>query len=113
MRGALLEKVRPTLELATMAMLIAFSTSLVLGTLAALRHRSWVDRLSTGLALGGTSVPDFVVGLLLIVFVARRWGYFPIFGYAPMSDGIGEWLRHMILPALALSLGLMGLLTPG
>ncbi len=108
---ALLEKARPSLELALLSLAMAFSTALVLGVVAGLRRRSWMDRLATGTALVGMSTPDFVVGLLLVVLVAQNVDLFPTFGYQPLSEGVGEWLRHLILPATALALALMGLLT--
>lgn len=108
---ALLEKARPSIELALLSLAMAFSTALVLGVVAGLRRRSWMDRLATGTALVGMSTPDFVVGLLLIVLVAQNVDLFPTFGYQPLSEGVGEWLRHLVLPASALALALMGLLT--
>jgi peptide/nickel transport system permease protein len=108
--GALLEKLRPSLELAVLGLVMAFVSAIVLGTVAALRRNSFVDRIATGTALAGMSAPDFVVGLLLIVFVAGNVAIFPSFGYTPMSAGLWEWFRHLALPAFALAAGLMGLL---
>lgn len=108
---ALLEKFRPSIELALSALAIALVVAIPLGVVAALRRNTVVDRLSTGTALLGMSTPDFVIGLLLIVFVARNVDWLPSFGYAPMSDGLLEWARHLLLPAIALSFALVGLLT--
>ena len=49
------------------------------------------------------AVPHFWIGFLLVTWFAvdRRW--FPPSGYAPMSEGYWEWLRHLILPSLALA----------
>src|SRR5262247_2649904 len=55
-----------TLELAAAAIAIALVVGLVLGILAALRPNSWIDRLSMLAALGGISMPNFWLGLLLI-----------------------------------------------
>ncbi|MEM7734845.1 MAG: ABC transporter permease [Deinococcota bacterium] len=110
-RGALMEKIQPTLELALLSMLLSLVVAILLGTLAALKRGTWIDQSSTTLALIGTSTPDFVLGLLLILGIARSSSFFPIFGYAPLSEGFVEWLRHLILPTLALSFALMGLLT--
>ncbi len=109
--GALLTKLRPSLELATLSLVIALTVSLILGTVAALKRRSVADRAITGFSLTGMSVPDFVIGLLFVSFIASRSSFFPTFGYQPMSSGMIEWFRHLILPSLALALALMGLLT--
>jgi len=109
--GALLAKLRPSLELATLSLLIAFTLSMILGTVAAFRRRSVVDRAITGFSLAGMSVPDFVIGLLFVVLIASRYKFFPTFGYQPMSSGLLLWFRHLILPSIALALALMGLLT--
>jgi peptide/nickel transport system permease protein len=109
--GALLTKLRPSLELATLSLLIAFTLSMILGTVAAFKRRSVVDRAITGFSLAGMSVPDFVIGLLFVVLIASRYRFFPTFGYQPMSSGLLVWFRHLILPSIALALALMGLLT--
>lgn len=109
--STLLEKLRPSVELATLSLVLALIISLVLGTISAFRRRSAVDRAITGFSLAGMSVPDFVVGLLFIVFIASQYRFFPTFGYQPMSAGLMPWLRHLLLPAIALALALTGLLT--
>lgn len=109
--GALLTKMRPSLELATLSLGLAFVLSTVLGTLAAFRRRSAIDRAITGFSLTGMSVPDFVIALLFVVLIASRFKFFPTFGYQPMSSGLLVWFRHLLLPSVALALALMGLLT--
>lgn len=109
--GVLVEKLRPSMELAAVSLLMAFGLSLVLGTIAALRRRTAVDRVVTGFALTGMSTPDFVIGLLFVVLIASRFSFFPTFGYQPMSAGLLPWFRHLLLPSVALALALMGLLT--
>jgi peptide/nickel transport system permease protein len=108
---ALLEKLRPSLELALLALVVSVLVSIVLGTVAALRRGRAVDKGATTFALLGMSVPDFVAGLLLLVLVATRFAFFPVTGYRPMSAGLVEWFRHLALPAVALSLALSGFLT--
>lgn len=109
--GTLLEKFRPSLELAFLSLTFAFIASALLGTLAAFRRRSGLDRAITGFSLTGMSVPDFVIGLLFVVFIASRFESLPTFGYQPMSEGFVVWLRHLLLPSIALALALTGLLT--
>jgi ABC-type dipeptide/oligopeptide/nickel transport system permease component len=83
-----------TLRLAFAAMGIAIALGVTLGVIAAVRQNTWLDSLSMGTALFGVSMPDFWIGLLLILIFSVRLGWFP-------ATGIGDW-RHIFLPALAL-----------
>jgi len=83
-----------TLRLAMAAMGVAIVLGVTLGVIAAVRQNTWLDSLSMGTALFGVSMPDFWIGLLLILIFSVRLGWFP-------ATGIGDW-RHIILPALAL-----------
>jgi peptide/nickel transport system permease protein len=104
-------KMAPSLWLASLAVLLSFLAAVVLGTVAALRRNRLVDRLSTVGSVIGSSVPDFVVGLLLLIVIARRFSVFPSFGYEPMSSGLWEWGRRLVLPVAAMSLSLVGVMT--
>lgn len=107
---ALLEKLRPSMEISLMALGFALLVAVPLGTAAALRRNGWIDRVATGTALLGMSTPDFVIGLVLIVVATQYIGWFPSFGYVPMADGLYEWFRHIALPSFALGFALLGLL---
>lgn len=85
-----------TLELALSALLISTILGVSLGVLSALKHNTWIDTLSMGLALVGVSMPVFWLGLLLILFFSVRLRWFP-----PMGQG---GLDRLVLPALALGL---------
>ena len=99
------------MSIAAIAVIASFVISVILGTAAALRRDRLVDRLSTLSSIIGSSVPDFVVGLLLLVTFARQLDFLPTFGYEPLSSGLWEWARHMVLPVTALSLALVGVMT--
>jgi peptide/nickel transport system permease protein len=71
---------------------------------AAARAGTWLDHLLILLAVVGFSVPVFVVGYALVYVFAIRLGWLPVQGYAPLSDGIGPFLSHIILPSITLSL---------
>ena len=109
--AALLEKLAPSLQLAITAVIIAVIFSLVAGTLAALREGRVTDRIVTVNSLVGISVPDFLIGILLIALVPRYFSSIPSFGYQPLSAGFFEWARHMVMPAFALSFVLVGYLS--
>ncbi|MFN3256511.1 MAG: ABC transporter permease [Ilumatobacter sp.] len=104
-------KLGPSLTLSVLGVTISFFASVGLGLVAALRRDRIADRLSTLSSIIGSSVPDFVVGLLLLIFVARRFDALPSFGYEPLSSGLWEWARHLILPVTAMSLSLVGIMT--
>jgi peptide/nickel transport system permease protein len=79
------------------------------GVVSAIRPRSFTDRSLTVFALFFYSMPTFFLGLLLLFFLYYQLtvaGYpiFPPGGYAPLSEGLGPWLQHLILPWFTLAL---------
>jgi peptide/nickel transport system permease protein len=79
------------------------------GVLSAIRPRSFLDRSLTAFALFFYSMPSFVLGLLLLYFCYFQLtlagiAIFPAGGYSPLSDGIGPWADHLVLPWLSLAL---------
>ncbi|MER7973682.1 ABC transporter permease [Streptomyces sp. NPDC096080] len=93
-----------SLSVATLALLIGVSAGLLLGTLAAVRRTTWIDRAVTAFVTVISVMPAFVVGILLAAVLAVGLGLFPSAGYVPPDQGVGPWLAHITLPALALSL---------
>ncbi|WP_405185726.1 ABC transporter permease [Streptomyces albidoflavus] len=93
-----------SLSIALFALLIGVVAGFALGTAAALRPATWLDRSVTGFVTVISVMPAFVVGILLVTVFAVGLGLFPSAGYAPAEQGIGPWLAHITLPALALSL---------
>jgi len=104
---ALIRRFLPaTLQLTGMAFAIALLIAFPAGILAAHYPRSWLDRAITGLALLGVSLPSFWLGIMLILAVALRTGWFPPSGYAPVWEDPGQALRTTALPAFTLGVGL-------
>lgn len=97
------DSVEPTLSLALFTIVLACLIAVPLGTLAAYKHGTWIDRLVMGFSVIGFSVPVFVIGYLLIYFLAVKLEWFPVQGYQHIEDGIGGWAYRLILPATALS----------
>ena len=96
----------PTVELMLGAMLIAVPCGLALGTLAAVRRGSIVDRLIMAVSVAGVSMPVFFIGLILIQYVGFKWGLLPFTGRTgPIWDG---GLPSLILPAVTLGAVLIG-----
>ena len=87
-----------TLELASASMLIAVLIAIPVGILSALKQNSMLDHSSRLVALLGVSMPNFWLGLLLILFFSLKLGWFPCFGYGTIS--------HLVLPAITLGTGL-------
>ncbi|MEU6387834.1 ABC transporter permease [Streptomyces sp. NPDC046939] len=92
-----------SLSIATFALLIGVVVGFALGTLAALRRTTWIDRAVTGFVTVISVMPAFVVGIVLVAVFAVGLHLFPSAGYVPAGQGVGPWLAHITLPALALS----------
>jgi peptide/nickel transport system permease protein len=97
------QRLEPTLALAVLTILLSVAVALPLGTLAAWKQGSWLDRALMGFSTLGFSVPVFVVGYLLIYVFALKLGWFPVQGYTRLHEGFAPFLRNLVLPSLALS----------
>ncbi|TKJ29710.1 MAG: ABC transporter permease [Chloroflexi bacterium B3_Chlor] len=90
-----LERLPASLLLCFTAITVALLASIPLGILAALRPRSWLDKLTTSFSLIGVCIPDFWLGLMLILVFAVAIHLFFTSGYGTP--------RHLILPAVTLA----------
>ncbi len=97
-----------TLSLAIGAAIMWLSIAIVFGLYSAMRAGRTADRLLTGLALVGVSLPVFWVGALMNYYLGFKLGLFPNGGYVGLTDNPADWLVHMILPWTALSLLFIG-----
>jgi peptide/nickel transport system permease protein len=107
---AIAQRLPVTLELGIASLLFSLVLAVPLGVLAATRRGSRTDWLVNVMTLLGTTVPTFVLGLLLILILAVLarpvfGGFFPPGGYIPFGDDPADNLRHLILPMLALASG--------
>ena len=80
------------------------------GVLAALRQNTWVDQAAMMFAMIGISLPNFYLGLLMIIFFAVDLGWLPTGGYIAFTDDPLGWLATSTMPAISLALLLAGLL---
>ena len=99
----ILDRVGPTLALATFTMVWSVLIAVPLGVIAANRQGTWVDRLVMGFSVLGFSVPVFVIGYTLIYVFSIRLNWLPVQGYQPIAEGLGGFLQRLILPSLTLS----------
>jgi len=99
-----------TIELAGFAILIAVAIAIPAGVLAAVRRNSVWDLLASGASLCGVSVPNFWLGIMLILLVSVRLGWLPASGFVPFwEDPLGN-LQRMIMPAFVLGTALAAVL---
>jgi peptide/nickel transport system permease protein len=92
-----------TLELVVLALLLAILVGVPIGMLAAVRRGRSADKVALVASLLGISVPDFWLGIVLILALALRLGLFPASGFVPLTEHPLQNLWYMSLPALALS----------
>ena len=95
--GEILTFLPATIQLTAAAMLFAVVIGVTLGTIAAIRARTWVDSLATVVALGGASIPSFWLGLMLLLIFSVWLRWLPSAGT--------EGLNRLVLPAFTLGYG--------
>ncbi|GGJ16953.1 ABC transporter [Halobellus salinus] len=94
-----------SLQLAVFTLLVVMVIGISAGVLSALKRDTIVDRIISGVAYVGVSLPEFVTGTLLILLLAGPvFNVFPASGFVPLSEGIVPYLSHMILPVATLTL---------
>ena len=101
-------RLRNSAFLALAALTVVVIVGIPLGTLAALRRGRPVDLAIVTATYVGVSIPEFVTGLaLLLVLASPSIGWFPTSGYAELTSGIAAWARHLVLPAMTLTIVLL------
>ncbi|PBB22322.1 ABC transporter permease [Mesorhizobium sp. WSM4307] len=110
----LLERLPATIALVGVAQIIAILCGVMLGIYAGWRRGGAFDNVATGVSLALYSTPSFWLGMLLVVIFSTGLGWFPAYGaYSPggrteFLNWFADYLRHLILPASTVALGLMG-----
>ncbi len=100
-----------TIWLTLTATLIGLSVSLPLGILSGIKPHSWLDHISTTFSLLGIAMPSFWLGLMLLLTFAVTLRWLPPSGYISPLENFGLSLRHLLMPALTLGVGLAAPLT--
>ena len=96
------QKLPATIQLAVMAILIAFLIGVPMGILAATHKNTVLDYVANVIALSGLSIPNFWLGIMLILLVSVQLGWLPASGYESIFDNPVRSLRTMIMPAFVL-----------
>ena len=97
------ERLPATLQLASAALLVAIVISLPAGIIAATNRNRWPDRLASTMSVLGEAMPNFWLGIMLILVFSVQFGLFPVSGRGTLA--------HLALPALTLGTALAALLT--
>lgn len=128
-RDLLLSRLPATIELTAVAVLVSLIIAIPVGVVSAVQRYSTLDKLGTAGALLGVSMPDFWLGLVLMLLFGIHWGVLPISGRIPwgmepehitglyLVDSVltGDWpafraaVRHLILPAVTLGTSMAAL----
>ncbi|MFN6254456.1 MAG: ABC transporter permease [Alphaproteobacteria bacterium] len=108
--AATMERLPVTIGLSLYALVLTLLIGVTSGIIAALRQNTWVDQVAMMIAMLGISIPNFFLGLLMIIFFAVQLGWLPSGGYVPFSQDPIGWLRSTTMPAISLALLQAGLL---
>ncbi|OGN80374.1 MAG: peptide ABC transporter [Chloroflexi bacterium RIFCSPLOWO2_02_FULL_71_16] len=100
---AIIERLPATLELGLAAIALSTSIALIVGTIAAVKRNSFVDLLTSSITLAAVSLPNFFLGLILILVLGLALRMFPPGGYVPFLEDPGDNLRRLVLPAITLA----------
>jgi peptide/nickel transport system permease protein len=105
------QRIPATVYLAIVALVISLLIAIPLGTLAAVKRRTWVDHSATALAIAGISIPNFWFAILCVLFFALYLGWLPASEYVSPFDNPWLGLQHLLLPAAALGVRLAAITT--
>jgi len=96
------DRIQVTISLAIMAQLIAVLIAIPLGVISAVKHNTVYDRLFMVIAVSGVSIPGFWLALIFVLIFSVQLRWFPVQGYIAITESFSGWIRHLILPAVAL-----------
>lgn len=99
-----------TMLLAGAAAVLGITLGVALGTLAALNAGRLIDRVISIISMTGLSVPSYWLAILLIIIFSAQLQWLPATGMGSLEEGIGDLLRHLLMPALATSIVTIGMI---
>ncbi|MBS7701136.1 MULTISPECIES: ABC transporter permease [unclassified Chelatococcus] len=99
-----------SISLAIYSLVLTVLFGISIGMVAAMRHNRILDQVAMVIALLGVSVPNFWLGLVMIVLFSVQLGWLPTGGYVPFTEDPIAWLRSATMPAISMALMQIGLL---
>jgi peptide/nickel transport system permease protein len=103
-----LSKLPVTIELAILAMIVALLIGIPTGIISAVKKGTTIDYAANVVALSGLSIPNFWLGIMLIMLISVRWRLLPASGFVPPNVDLWLNIKTMIMPAFVLGTGLAG-----
>jgi peptide/nickel transport system permease protein len=100
------QKLPVTIQLAIMSMIFAFAIGIPMGILAAVKKNTALDYIANVIALSGLSIPNFWLGIMLILLISVNLGWLPASGYQPFFEEPLNSIKTMLMPAFVLGTAL-------
>lgn len=100
------QKLPVTIQLAIMAIVFAMGIGIPAGIVSAIRKGTLTDYVANVVALSGLSIPNFWLGIMLILLVSVKWQLLPASGYVPFSEDPWRSVQVMLMPAFVLGTAL-------
>jgi peptide/nickel transport system permease protein len=107
----ILERFPATVLLALASAVVAIMISIPAGIIAAAKQNTWADYMAMGISLCGISIPNFWLGIMLILLFSQFLGWLPSMGYTPLFEHPKEALIHLVMPAITLGTAMAASLT--
>jgi len=98
------DRMEPTISLALTTIILSVLIAVPLGVIAAWKQGTLIDRFVMLLSVLGFSVPVFVIGYLMISAFSMQLGWFPVQGFKPIGEGLGQFFHRIALPTFTLTL---------
>ena len=108
---SIVQRLPNTMLLALSSMILALVIAIPVGIISATRRNTLPDYLSLTGAMIGVSMPNFWLGLMLLLWFGLRWKLLPIWGIGHWKDGLWDVVSHLILPSITLGTSLAAILT--
>lgn len=109
--GMILERFPATVLLALASAVVAIMMSIPAGIIAAAKQNTWADYMAMGVSLCGISIPNFWLGIMLILLFSQFLGWLPSMGYTPLFKNPQDALVHLVMPAITLGTAMAASLT--
>ena len=102
-------RIEPTVAIILTGIFIAIIFGIPMGIVSAWKSNTWIDRVVMVFAVIGFSMPGFWLAFNLIWLFSVNLGWTPVFGYASVSEGVPQFFRHLVLPAISIGVAFMAL----